>query len=278
MSTTDAIMEARGYNGQMSLHPDKVRITKKDAVDHLVQGFFFSEVDGSIDVPIGQIINVEFARAGKPPGYEAGYIKLNLIDEPKIRSFLKHVGYSPFGVAFERQQEADFEALRAAIVKKIDEARMPKQQAELRSSVLDELGKLAALRDQGVVTEQEFIDLKKKLLETKADIAMPVSNVEGDEGLPQTERPGHCRVCGKKLSVWNAPILRNDICNACYAHPEGQIESVHLESAKDYQRWVRKHGSKVEIIDVSSERRGWNLLWGPIGSGRVRYTVTFKRK
>jgi hypothetical protein len=274
-------MEARGYNGQMSLHPDKVRITKKDAVDHLVQGFFFSEVDGSIDVPIGQIINVEFARAGKPPGYEAGYIKLDLIDEPKIRSFLKHVGYSPFGVAFERQQEADFEALRAAIVKKIDEARIPKQQTQLRSSVLDELGKLAALRDQGVVTEQEFIELKKKLLETETDIAMPVSHAQGDTVLPQAEQPDHCKLCGKRLSVWNKPILRNDICNECYARPKepkGQIESVHLESTKDYQRWVRKHGSKVEIIDVSSERRGWNLLWGPIGSGRVRYTVTFKRK
>ena len=107
---------------------------------------------------------------------------------------------------------------------------------------------------------------------------MLVSHVQGDEMLPQVEQPDRCKVCGKRLSFWNKPILRNDICNDCLAHPVGQIESIHLESTKDYERSVRDNGSKVEILDVQSNRRGWNIKTGFIGSGRVRYTVTFKWK
>ena len=171
MGTTDAIMKVRGYNGQMLLYPDKVRIMKTDAyslgVKRLAHGLYSgvynssisngSEVEGGIDVPISQIMNVEFARAGRPPSYETGYIKLNLIGEPKTRTLLKHARLD-----FQRQQEAEFEALRAAIVKKIDEARMPEQQTQPQSSLLDELGKLATLRDRGVLTEQEFQTYKKE--------------------------------------------------------------------------------------------------------------------
>ena len=51
------------------------------------------------------------------------------------------------------------------------------------NSPLDELGKLAALRDQGVVTEQEFLEHKKKLLGTQT------TNQSQKRFDPQTGRP-----------------------------------------------------------------------------------------
>jgi transposase-like protein len=100
---------------------------------------------------------------------------------------------------------------------------------------------------------------------------------------------GVCSVCGKKLTLFNMTTRqlldeKFQRCSACAMQSgsgelvAGQIEAVHLKSTKDYEAWVRKNGSKVEIIDVQSNRRGWNIKTGFIGSRRVQYPVTFRRR
>jgi hypothetical protein len=57
----------------------------------------------------------------------------------------------------------------------------------------------------------------------------------------------------------------------------GKIETREFKSSRDYKKWIRRHSNSVEIIDVESYKRGWNLLWGPLGSGRTLHMVTFRK-
>ena len=86
-------------------------------------------------------------------------------------------------VVFTPQQNVLFLEMKAAIENKMDAAHAPTGQQTSQLSAMDELAKLATLRDQGVVTEQEFQEHKKKLLGTQ-------TASQGQQRFdPQTGRP-----------------------------------------------------------------------------------------
>lgn len=69
-------------------------------------------------------------------------------------------------VVFTRKQQAGFEALRDDIEGAMRSLHAPRSAPVAAASVdlADQLGKLAALRDAGVLTEEEFAAQKAKLL------------------------------------------------------------------------------------------------------------------
>lgn len=64
-------------------------------------------------------------------------------------------------VVFTKKQQGDFEVLRDAVEAAITQGSAPVQAAP---DLADQLGKLAALRDAGVLTEEEFSAKKADLL------------------------------------------------------------------------------------------------------------------
>ena len=76
-----------------------------------------------------------------------------------------------------KKAQAKLDELTEAIAQPVE------QPQQLQVSVFDELAKLAALRDQGVVTEQEFQEQKAKLLGTQT------ANQSQKRVDPQTGRP-----------------------------------------------------------------------------------------
>ena len=86
--------------------------------------------------------------------YDAG----KLLAAPSIQLYLSSVEYT--FRSYDKRLESFFHMIR----EKIDDAQT--QQTSVNSSVspMDELKKLAELRDMGIVTEEEFEQKKKQLL------------------------------------------------------------------------------------------------------------------
>ena len=64
-------------------------------------------------------------------------------------------------VLFNAKQQIDFEHIRDEVEKRIQAENVPTS----ASSDADELSKLAALRDKGILTEEEFQQRKKQILD-----------------------------------------------------------------------------------------------------------------
>ena len=67
---------------------------------------------------------------------------------------------------FTKKQMPEFERLRAAIDEAIVGQHAPQAAGSSEGSITDELTKLAALRDQGVITDADFEAGKAKVLGT----------------------------------------------------------------------------------------------------------------
>lgn len=67
-------------------------------------------------------------------------------------------------VVFTKKQAPGFEQLRAALEQAIAAQHSPQKSAPAPASLADELAKLAALRDQGVLSDTEFEAQKARLL------------------------------------------------------------------------------------------------------------------
>ncbi|KRB42057.1 SHOCT domain-containing protein [Phenylobacterium sp. Root700] len=106
---------------------------------------------GDKRIPYGSITSVQF----REPGWLVGYLQFSIKGAIEARDPLQDEN------AIEFDKPADkFRELRDLIHAKMAAATAP--QASV--SIADELVKLVSLRDQGILTEQEFASQKAKLL------------------------------------------------------------------------------------------------------------------
>lgn len=148
----NAIMEVHGPIGFVMLYDDMVRIkpgTLHFKWDGPAKLFMTPDLKGAMNFRYEDIAGVK------------------LDTRTSFRTFELVVFGSgkPIMVPFSKDQTDAFEAMAAAIRRKIYALNAaPKNNS---ATPLDELSKLATLRDQGIVTEAEFQAHKKKLLGTK---------------------------------------------------------------------------------------------------------------
>lgn len=83
---------------------------------------------------------------------------------PELRGGLKDANRDENAVIFTKWQQEAFEAIRAAVEAYISGDRPAGAAPVQQTLVADELAKLAALRDKGVLTETEFAEQKGRLL------------------------------------------------------------------------------------------------------------------
>lgn len=131
-------------------------------------GFGSSHRKGTKRVPVRTVAAVQF----KEPGLTVGFIQFTIgSDQKSLRkggSAMDAVK-DENAVVFNRKGRDEFARLRdlidAAMASPIDQARSRSAApASHTGSLSDELIKLVALRDSGVLTEQEFATQKARLL------------------------------------------------------------------------------------------------------------------
>lgn len=147
---------AKGYNGTVSFDGNFISITREGALARLSQG------RGEKRIPVKHLTAVQIKPAGAltngfisftlAGGHEAGGLK---------GSRTSNAAQDENSVIFLKKQQSDFEALRDEI-----EAAMiaPVAPTAAAPDLAAQLQQLATLRDQGILTEDEFQAKKADIL------------------------------------------------------------------------------------------------------------------
>jgi len=137
----EIIMEAKGLNGQIAVLSDKIRIKRKGVLSFLTQG-----LKGEKGILISQISSIQFRQAGLVAN---GYIQFAFVGGQEAKGGLFEATQDENSVMFNYWQKEAFNSLRAAIEQRMAAINVSGK-ASMGSS-LDELEKLATLRDKGII-------------------------------------------------------------------------------------------------------------------------------
>lgn len=149
------MMEVIGVNGQIVVEDNWVTIKRKGAMAMLSQG-----LKGDKKIPISNIISVQFKNANAMVN---GYIQFATASGESARGITQATA-DENTVMFKKGQTAEFERLRDHIESLITNRMNSGGGGGSNIDVADELAKLAKLRDQGVLSDEEFAKMKAKLL------------------------------------------------------------------------------------------------------------------
>ncbi len=144
----------KGTNGDLIL-TDRGVIIKRGA-----KGFFLGggTLRGDKTIPYSAISAVQFKKAG----FTAGYIQLSLTGGFEAKGGLMQSINDENSITFNSVKNSE----RFAEAKKEIEEHIHKPRNEgVFKSDADDLEKYAKLRDKGVITEEEYQAMKKKLLD-----------------------------------------------------------------------------------------------------------------
>jgi len=148
-------LEVKGYSGTVVFDGQSITITRK-GLGRVTIG------KGQIRIPISSATAVGWKPAGPVVN---GYIHFSMLGgtdkRPKFGRQTKDIGHDENSVIFYRRQMKEFEQLREAVEASIQRGT---QQPGTVASVPEQIAQLAALRDQGILTEEEFSAKKTSLL------------------------------------------------------------------------------------------------------------------
>ncbi len=144
--------EFRGTSGQIVLTESTITIKRKG-----LNALLYHGLKGDKEILIRDLSAVQFKKAG----WTAGYIQFVFRGGKEGKGGLLEATQDENTVCFDSHGNAEFERLREWLQKKMTSVdSVP----AVRPSAMDELAKLAELRKQGVVTEEEFQAHKARLL------------------------------------------------------------------------------------------------------------------
>jgi hypothetical protein len=149
-----AALSTKGVNGQVVIDGDWLTIERK--------GFFgrVGHAKGDRRIPLGSITAVQVRPAG---GFANGFIRFTVPGSPELKGGLQNATKDENAVIFNKKQAEEFEQLR----KTVEDYISARQQGSTRPPEADipaQIEKLGKLRDQGLITAEEFEEKKDELL------------------------------------------------------------------------------------------------------------------
>jgi hypothetical protein len=151
-------MFADGSNGSVEFAGDSIIIRRKGLANKLTQGF-----QGDKHIPLTSITAVQFRSAGS---MMAGMIQFSILGGREFRGGMLEATKDENAVMFTRDQEPVFAAIRHSVQQGINEGGRPATVS--KSSAAEELERLAALREKGHLTSEEFSDAKRRVLSAQS--------------------------------------------------------------------------------------------------------------
>jgi hypothetical protein len=165
VSPESVIFYAEGYGGQVVLTERAVIIGRKS----LLHAFMASTLKGNKSIPYKSITAVQFKEPNIMPG--SGYIRFThsgevgdkRVWEPNRDSFLKGAVSDENTVLLSKKHIENFRRVRDIVEEKINAPLMTPQQVSA-SNIADEIAKLANLKKDGLISDEEYAQLKSKLI------------------------------------------------------------------------------------------------------------------
>lgn len=148
------LMTAKGTGGKLELLDDRIRITRRS-----VAGFLIHGLKGSKEILISQISSIQFKRPGPIAN---GFIQFAFLGGSEVKGGLWQASSDENTIFFTQAHREEFEAIK----EELDRRTAMRQPKAHPVSELDELEKLASLRDKGIITEDEFVAKKRQILGT----------------------------------------------------------------------------------------------------------------
>ncbi|MBB6446517.1 DUF4429 domain-containing protein [Bacillus benzoevorans] len=147
-------MEASGVNGQLEFTGTKIIIKRKGMLAKMTQG-----LKGDKEILVKQISSIQFKKANS---FTNGYIQFAFSGGKENQGGLFDATKDENTIMFNKKQMKDFEKIKLAVEEKIIESNQstPSQVVD----VADQIKKLSELRDNGIITDDEFNAKKKQLL------------------------------------------------------------------------------------------------------------------
>lgn len=145
------IMEAKGKNGQIILEENKIIIKRKGFSAFILHGF-----KGDKTILIKNITSVQYK---KPGILTNGYIQLSIAGGNESKTGLLDATKDENTVIFTTQQENDFLKIKEYI-----ENFEGNNNSNSNNNSIEQIKKLADLKEQGILTEAEFENKKAELL------------------------------------------------------------------------------------------------------------------
>lgn len=150
------IMRVQGKNGRVTLYNNKICISHS-GFHALTQG-----LRGEKEILLRSITSIQF----KPSGLTVGYIQFSFSGGSESKGGTMKAIKDENTVTFAgSKQESAFRQLKQAIEQlQMQQDSQNTQVKQQQLTYLDELEKLASLRERGVISEDEFNAKKKQLL------------------------------------------------------------------------------------------------------------------
>jgi len=154
-AVSDDRLIVKGVNGQLRLVDDRVIISRKGVLAFMVHG-----LAGDKEILISSISSIQFKAAGL---FTRGYIQFAFVGSQEGKQGLFEAVKDENSVLFDVKQQPGFKAIKLAIEHRRAEISRPQHAPH---SKFDELEKLASLRDKGILTEEEFRNQKRRILDS----------------------------------------------------------------------------------------------------------------
>ena len=148
----EVIMQAVGHNGQLELLPGRIRIRRAGVLAFIGHG-----LKGDKEILVSHISSIQYKRAGE---FINGYIQFAFVGGQETKRGIFDATQDENSIVFRLSQQPAFDAIKA----EIERAMTAPQAGPAPASALDELAKLASLRDRGILSEEEFAEQKRRLL------------------------------------------------------------------------------------------------------------------
>ena len=150
------VYEMKGVAETLVVYEDKVTITPKGVLGLMTKG-----LKGTKTIPFVSITGIQFKEAG---AVFSGYIQFTIPggNESKGGVFAAANDENTFMFAEKKNNESAVK-IKQYIESAVLKLRTP-QAHEPNTNISEELMKLAKLKEQGVLSEEEFVSAKRKLI------------------------------------------------------------------------------------------------------------------
>jgi len=151
------LLELKGVNGQIQLYEDRIIITRKGLMSKLALGLF----KGEKTIYLNDITGIEF-RLGS--NLLNGYIQFTVPGGiESVRGVVD--GSSDENTVMFYKKENDTAIQLKETIEKLKSKS--KNQSNTTFSIADEIKKFKELLDEGVITKEEYLSMKKQLIDRK---------------------------------------------------------------------------------------------------------------
>jgi len=149
------LIKAKGIGGDLELLKNKIRVKRKGGMAFLLHG-----LKGDKEIFLNQISSIQLKKAGFALN---GYLQFAFLGGREAKGGLFQAVSDENTIMFSKDNQKDFIEIKNAIEEQI--YQFQNQNKNDKTSLgINDLEKLAKLRDEGIITEEEFQAKKRQIL------------------------------------------------------------------------------------------------------------------